>query len=124
MITFFESNKDLEYNLNEYKNNYYNESLADLVTNVTAKNRIVEYNGELIQQINPVFNDSGPSGLLGYRTHFFAPQKYFFGIEMDTYLFNAIVIWFMSIVLYLTLYYELLAKFVEYIGNIKFGKKK
>ncbi|MEQ8926105.1 MAG: ATP-binding cassette domain-containing protein [Fulvivirga sp.] len=55
MVYFFENNPEYDYNLNELKNEYYNESLADLVMNVAEKDRIIEYNGELIQQINPIF---------------------------------------------------------------------
>ena len=124
MISFFENNEEMEYDLNEYKNLYHNESLADLVTNVSTRQRIVEYKGELIQQINPIYKSPEPSGLFGYRSHFFAPEKTVFGITFDTYLFNSIVIWFMSIVMYVALYFELLAKFITYMGNLKFGNKK
>src|SRR5690606_33392438 len=70
-------------------------------------------NGELIQQINPVYVDPRPSGVLDYRAHFFAPTKNFFGTLIDTFVFNLIVIWGMTLVLYGTLYFELLRKGVE-----------
>ncbi len=50
------------YNLNDFKNRYYNESLADLVKNVSEKERIIEYKGQLYQQINPIFLDPIPNG--------------------------------------------------------------
>src|SRR5690606_17103722 len=99
--------------LNAYKNAYFNESLADLVKNIKVKERIIEHNGELIQQINPVYVDPRPSGVLDYRAHFFAPTKNFFGTLIDTFVFNLIVIWGMTLVLYGTLYFELLRKGVE-----------
>lgn len=124
MVYFFENNKDYDYNLNEYKNKYYNESLADLVMNINEKDRIIEYNGELIQQINPIYNDpESPKHLLDYRTHFFAPKKYLLGSYVDTYYFNMIVIWIMTLILYFTLYFELLKKGIEAFGKIKFGRK-
>jgi ABC transport system ATP-binding/permease protein len=122
MVYFFENNPDYEYNLNEAKNEYYNESLADLVMNVNEKNRIIEYNGELIQQINPIFNDPKPSYSLDYRTHFFAPQKYFFGAFFSTYGFNLIIIWIMTLILYIALYFEGLQKALQALSKIKFGK--
>ncbi|MDV3307911.1 MAG: ATP-binding cassette domain-containing protein, partial [Cyclobacteriaceae bacterium] len=107
-----ENRKENPINLNAYKNAYFNESLADLVKNIKVKERIMEYNGELIQQINPVFLDPKPSGVLDYRAHFFAPTKNFFGTLIDTFVFNLIVIWGMTVVLYVTLYFELLRKVV------------
>ena len=59
-----ENEKASDYSMNEYKNKYYNESLADLVKNVHEKDRIIEYEGKLYQQINPIFVDPRPSGPL------------------------------------------------------------
>lgn len=111
------------YSVNLAKNKYYNESLADLVRNINEKERILEYDGELIQQINPVFLDPRPKHALDYRTHFFSPSKNLFGLEVSTFVFNLLVIWSMSIVLYVTLYFELLRKLmVSFEGRA--GKKK
>ena len=112
------------YNLNVLKNLYYNDDLADLVKNVKEKNRIVEYNGRLIQQINPVFVDPQPSGPLDYRAHFFAPRKNLFGSLVETYSFNLLVIWLMAAFFYVTLYFEVFRKLVESLGKIDFAKRK
>jgi hypothetical protein len=104
--------------LNSVKNRYYNESLADIVKNVSVKDRIIEFNGRLYQQINPVFLDPKPQGILDYRTHFFAPHKNLFGMLVDTYWFNILVVWIMTAILYITLYFELLRKLVESFGNV------
>ena len=106
------------YNLNDYKNRYFNESLADLVTNVSVKERIIEYDGKLFQQINPVFVDPKPEHLLDYRAHFFAPTKNLFGMNVETFWFNMLVIWLMSIVLYITLYFELLRRFIHLFEKV------
>jgi ABC transport system ATP-binding/permease protein len=103
--------KDPDYRLNDYKNQYFNESLADLVKNVSEKNRLIEYNGQLVQQINPIFLDPKIGGI-DYRAHFFAPVKNLFGQSVSTYGFNVLVIWIMTIFLYVTLYFELLRKLV------------
>jgi ABC transport system ATP-binding/permease protein len=118
-IAFFENQKEFNYSLNEYKNRYHNESLADLVTNVSEKNRILEYDGKLIQQINPIFMDPRTSGLLDYRAQFFAPYKNFLGTRIDTFWFDLLVIWLMSAILYVTLYFELLKKLLDQSGNLK-----
>ena len=119
----FQLGEDENYDLNEYKNKYYNESLADLVQNVTEADRILEFNGELIQQYNPIFNDPYPKHSLDYRAHFFAPQKHFAGSYFGTFGFNVVVIWLMTTLLYITLYFELLRKGLDAFGKIKFGKK-
>jgi len=125
MAYFFQNNEAYEYDLNEYKNKYFNESLADLVTNITETDRLIEYDGELIQQINPIYNDpETPAHIMDYRTHFFAPQKYFLGTYMDTFYFNMIVIWLMTLILYFTLYFELLSRGLEAFGKIKFTSNK
>lgn len=108
-----ENEEGSDYNLNEFKDSYYNESLADLVKNVDEKERIIEFEGRLIQQINPVFVDPIPDGPLDYRAHFFAPKKNLFGTMVSTFLFNLIVVWIMTLILYVTLYFELLRKLID-----------
>ena len=130
MIFKMENGKEDQFKVSEAKNRYYNESLADLVKNVNTKNRILEFEGELIPQINPIFVDPKPSGALDYRAHFFAPSKNLFGSTVSTFVFNLLVIWLMTIVLYVTLYYEWLRKFVLFFetasskSNSIISKKK
>lgn len=124
MVYFFENNEDYDYNLNEQKNNYYNESLADLVMNVAEKDRIIEFDGKLIQQINPIFNEpDNPNHLFDYRAQFFAPTKHFAGTYINTYWFNLIIIWLQTIILYIALYFEAVKKGLDKLSNIKFGKR-
>lgn len=106
------------YQVLEFKNRYYNEDMADLVKNVNTKERILEYNGELIQQINPVFTNPKEAGILNYRTHFFAPVKNFLGVSFDTYYFNIAVIWVFTLLLYILLYAEALRKFIGLFNRV------
>ena len=108
-----ETDKEHPYPLNEVKNRYYNESLADLVKNISEKDRIIEFEGKLYQQINPIFVDPKPAHALDYRAHFFAPQKNLFGTMVSTFLFNNLIIWVMTILLYCTLYFEWLRKLIN-----------
>jgi len=125
LMNFYEKSADYDYNLNEYKDKYFNESLSDLVRNIAVKERLIEYEGKLIQQIDPVFNSpDNPSHALDYRTHFFAPRKYLFGAYFNTYYFNILVIWFMTLLLYITLYYELLGKIIGSFSKVKSPKAK
>ena len=95
------------------KNRYFNESLADLLTKAYEEDRIIEYDGRLVQQIDPVFQDPQPEHVFDYRTHFFAPQKNLAGNLVSTFWFNLFVIWSMTLVLYGTLYTNLLKRTVN-----------
>lgn len=98
---------------------YHNESLADLATKAFEKNKILQYKDELVQQFDPVYRDPIPSHILDIRTHFLSPRKHFLGVYFDTFWFNITIIWIMTIVLYITLYYESLKKFIELFSKIK-----
>ncbi|HYG40659.1 MAG TPA: ATP-binding cassette domain-containing protein [Cytophagales bacterium] len=103
-----------DFKLNDFKDKYFNESLSDLVRNVNAKDRIIEYENRLLKQSDPVYTDPvKPASFLDYRTHFFAPVKHMFGVLYDTFYFNIIVIWLMSLILYFALYFEVFKKIIE-----------
>jgi ABC transport system ATP-binding/permease protein len=113
LIFQMENQKDYQVKISDLKNRYFNESLSDLVRNVNVENRIIEFRGELIQQINPIYLEPEPKSIFDYRTHFFAPQKYLFGQPISTFAFNLLVIWGMTLILYVTLYFELLRKLMD-----------
>lgn len=94
----------------ENKNDYENESLINLVTNHNELDKILEKDGELIQRADPVFLD--PTSNFA-RAHFFAPRKKFMGNYYDTYWVNICVIWLMSLVMAITLYFDVLKKLLD-----------
>jgi len=120
-MSFYEKNG---WGINVNKNKYYNESLADLVRNTKTKNRLIENEGELVQQIDPIFQDSKPSSFLDYRTGYFFPDKNFLGMVVSTEVFDVGVIWLMSFVLYLLLYVEGLRKVMDFFDTLVKGKVK
>lgn len=111
------------WNITENKNRYFNESLADLVRNINTKNRILEHEGKLIQQIDPIFQTALPKHILDYRTIFFCPEKNLLGFTVSTYTFNVLVIWLMTLALFVTLYFEVLTKALNIGSKIKSFKK-
>ncbi len=115
--------KQAKLKLNDVKNLYFNESLEEVVKNLTTKHRIIRYNGKLVQKIDPVFQTVKTENALNYRTPFFASSKPFFGTHIDTFKFNLSVIWLMSMILYFTLYWDLFKKLIDFLGNIKISKK-
>ena len=87
------------------KNEYTNDALSDLVTNKNEFNKIIEKGTHLYQKANPVYLDP-----LKLRAHFFAPRKLILGEYISTYAFNNIVIWVMSLVMVITLYFDTFRK--------------
>ena len=108
--------KDLEEIFRERKRSYTNESLNDLVSNKTEINQIKEIDNELIQRADPIFMDSE-----SFRAHFYAPSKRLFGNRLDTFWANMIVIWTMSLILGISLYFDGLRKLINLLGKFSFN---
>ncbi|MGD9977510.1 MAG: ATP-binding cassette domain-containing protein [Bacteroidales bacterium] len=98
---------------------YHNEGLADMAMKSFEKNKILLFNDELVQQYDPVYRDPTPNNLLDFRSHFLAPRKYFLGMYFDTFWFNIAALWAMTVLLYITLYYESLKKLIDLFSKIR-----
>jgi ABC-type multidrug transport system ATPase subunit/uncharacterized tellurite resistance protein B-like protein len=110
-----------KYNKIQYE--YSNESLEEFVTNLNEVEKIVEYKGQLIQKYEPIYLDPSSHFI---KAHFYAPQKMVFGKYFSTFWVNVWVIWMMTVILYILLYYRVLLKsldFLEQLGD-KFGKNE
>lgn len=101
-----------------FKDGYHNDAITDLVKNISEAHRIVEVDGRLVQKIYPVYKDPDPDHVIDFDAQFYMPAKHFLGQNVDTLFFNAGVIWFMTIVLALTLYFDILRKIMNAISNI------
>jgi ABC transport system ATP-binding/permease protein len=104
---------------------YANKAVSDAVKNVAVPERIIEYNGNLIQKIFPIYmTETKPSHFFDYSANLFQPVKYFAGRYFDTLYFNIAVIWSMTVVLFITLYFDVLKKAIALLaGNRKHRKK-
>ncbi len=116
IVNYFIDNKPELFKLN--KDNYYNESVSDIVKKVFEKNKIIQIDDRLVQQIDLIYLDPKPQGYFDFRSHFYAPRKYFAGKFYDTFYFNVAFIWFLTILLYISLYFDLFKKLI----NIKIKK--
>jgi ABC-type multidrug transport system permease subunit len=119
--------RDRFYKMNETKlkkleDEYYNFKLSEIVTKPYERNKILIYKNSLIQNTDPIYLDPYRRGFPGFRTHFFAPAKYFFGKKTETFTFNITLVLLTTVLLYLTLYYELPGKAVLFFENLKFRK--
>jgi len=101
------------------RDSYANESLEEFVTNKNESVKVIEYKGEIIQKLDPIYMDPKYNFI---KAHFYSPVKKLFGTPVDTYIINVAVLWFMTILLYLVLYFRLLKKLLE-SGEERFGKK-
>jgi hypothetical protein len=99
----------------ELKRRYANESLEEFVTNSNEVTRIIEYKGHLIQKIDPIYLDPLSPMI---KAHFYAPQKMVFGVYYPTYWVNIVIIWVMTILLFLVLKYRLLLRFLNNLETL------
>jgi ABC-type multidrug transport system ATPase subunit len=109
-------------NLKDLENEYYNYKLEELVTKPYERKKYLIFKNSIVQNTDPIYLDPYKRGALGFRTHFYAPAKYIFGKNTDTFIFNISLVLISTIFLYLTLYYEILAKTVRFFENLKFRK--
>lgn len=105
----------------QFKQKYYNNKLADIVTNRTAVNKIVAKDDRLVRKKDPIF--MMPESNVG-RAHFYAPYKMINGRYIETKWFNLFFIWLTTLMFYLTLIMDLLRKIITYFENIKLRKKQ
>lgn len=105
------------------RDDYTNDNLESFVTNKNSFEFVVEENGYLIQKKDPIYLDPYDKNFLD--AHFYAPQKKVFGKYYDTFIVNMFVVWMMTVILIITLYFDALRKLLNVGSLIKFpGRKK
>ncbi len=103
-------NKEL---LLQLQNDYHNQSISNLVLNRNQLQKIIEYNGSLIQRMDPIYYK--PRSKIG-RAHMYASVKRLGPFEIDTYWFNVAVLWIFSLFAYILLYFDLLKRSVSAVN--------
>lgn len=100
------------------KDDYENDNLSDFVTNHNDFTHIAEINHELIQRVDPIYLDPIKSSLFG-NAQFYAPNKRMFGMLFDTFWVNLAIVWFMTVTLSVTLYFDALKSLIHSLSKIK-----
>ncbi len=118
MIFSLTDTPEKQAGFNGFREAYHNESIAELVKNLTETHRIIEYDGKLIQKIYPIYKEPDPDHAIDFDAQFYMPSKHFLNQDVDTFYFNTAVIWSMSLVLAIALYFDLLRKVIDGLGNI------
>lgn len=103
---------------NLLRENYHNETIAELVKNLSETHRIIEQDGKLIQKIYPIYKDPDPEHAVDFDAQFYMPAKHFLNQNIDTFYFNTGVIWSMTLVLALALYFDVLRRIIDGVGNL------
>ncbi len=98
---------------------YTNDKLEEFVTNKNETKGSIEYRGEIIQKAQPIYMNPNYNFI---KAHFYSPVKMIFGRPADTFIINVIVLWVMTIGLYLFLYFRLLKKLLD-SREVAMGKK-
>jgi hypothetical protein len=114
MIDTPEKQKEFEM----LRERYHNESITDLVKNTAETHRIIEKDGKLIQKIYPIYKDPDPDHRIDFNAQFYMPSKHFLNQNIDTLFFNTGVIWSMTLVLAILLYFDVLRRVIDGIGNL------
>ncbi len=98
------------------KDQYTNQALEDLLTNRMEDSKIILLDNRLYQNDDPVYND--PKGVPFFDTHYYAPHKYAFGHKLSSFWANLSIIWIISLLSYIALYFDILKMFLDKSAQI------
>ncbi len=95
-----------------------NEALNQFSTNKTDLTKLVEVDGYLIQKSDPIYLDPYDKSFWG--AHFYAPRKRIAMLNtyVPTFWANICVMWLMSILLIVTLYFDAFKKLMDGIEKL------
>ncbi len=103
------------------RSNYENKQLKEIVLEQTTAEKYLETSKKIIQKSDPGFMK--PQSRTG-RAHFYAPCKKIGNLEIDTFWFNVMVIWTVSLLLYIALYFKLIRRIISYFENFRSQKSE
>jgi hypothetical protein len=103
------------------RENHANESLSDLVQNAGDFDAAIIHGNGILQRFRPVYMDS-PGGRL--RAPLYVSRKAVFGKYVDTFAVNTGILWLMTALLGLALYFDLLRKAVNGVERLFSGKRR
>ena len=115
VIYQIEKNAGNSITFNDLKERYYNKAITNLVRSNNKFNKVIVYDQQLIPIIDPVFRDAK-----GIRSHFYASTKKILNKKIDTFWYNIMIIWLMSIVMIIALYFDVLKNIINFIERKRF----
>jgi hypothetical protein len=102
-----------------FKQKYYNKQIANIVTNNNEFIEFQVYKGEFERLKDAIFRL--PESNFG-RSHFYAPYKRFFSFLIDSFVFNILVIWVFTGVMFVFLYFDVLRKILAYFETLRLNR--
>jgi hypothetical protein len=103
------------------KTDYQNDQLTNIVLDPLSTNQTLIAPKEIVLKYQPGYLKG--TSKVG-RAHFYAPSKMIGNLEIDTYWFDIIIVWIVSVLLYVALYYNLFRKLVDYLGDLRIKKSE
>ncbi len=101
--------------LAELERNNSNKMLREFVTNNKSFDYYTEFNGDMIQKRDPIYQDPTHKFI---KAHFYAPRKMIAGTFVPTIWVNVMIIWFMTLMLYTLLYFRVLKKILDFMEQL------
>jgi hypothetical protein len=96
------------------KDDYHNAKLEEFVKDQSSgsgsKEYALEFKGKLYQNAWPIFRYPEHKFI---KAHFYSPVKQIFGNYVDTFWVNVVVLWTMTMALYLALYFRLFKRVLD-----------
>ncbi|MCP4309811.1 MAG: ATP-binding cassette domain-containing protein [Bacteroidetes bacterium] len=103
--------------LKELQRTHTNKTLEEFVTNNKSFDYYTEFKrkAEMIQKRDPIYLDPTHKFI---KAHFYAPRKMIAGVFVATLWVNVVVIWLMTIGLYILLYFRVGKKFLDFFERL------
>ena len=91
-----------------------NKAVEETVKNQNSPSRIVEFKGAFIQKFYPIYIlEHKPSHFFDFSANMYQPTKHFAGRDFYTLYFNIAVIWCMTGIFFVTLYFDVLKRLIK-----------
>jgi ABC-type multidrug transport system ATPase subunit len=100
----------------EFKNTYQNVALEEVVLNKRELQQMAYTARGIIQKKHPIYKPAISN--LG-RSHLYAAEKRFMGLNISTPFFNMLIVWLGVAFFYVTLYFDILRRIIRYFETFK-----
>ena len=107
-----------EENFKKFKNEFHNDYLEQLVRNKLVDDAFIIQNNRIVQVVDPIFHTPEPS-FTSINAPFYSPYKYLMGKKMDTFAYNLIILWVMTVLSFIALYFNFLSKLLNTVDGVK-----
>jgi len=112
-MSLVDSHEDINY-ITNLKYNHSNEAVSNLVLARKETVKIIRTDQDFVRKFEPIY--LLPDSNLG-AAHFLSQYKVVGGIPIPAEWFNVLIIWLISLLLYVSLYFDLLRKILSLISK-------